>query len=380
MKSASAPLVVLAAGGTGGHMFPAEALAIELMARGIRLALFTDSRGGAFGGDQGIVDVHRLKAGAMAGKNPFKRIGSLFRLAQGYFQARALLKQLAPAVVVGFGGYASVPTMLAAKHPSIRRRTLIHEQNAVLGRGNRLIAQHVDCIATAFENVEGIASSNLNKMVRVGMPVRPAFLESRTSPYPELVEDGSIEILVLGGSQGAQVFARVVPAAIARVSESLRLRIRVSQQCRREDLDTVRTMYERMGVEAQVTMFFRDVPDRLAASHLLIARSGASTVAEIAMVGRPSLLVPYPYAADDHQMANARALAEAGAARVFPQPTFTPDALAACLEEIFASPEELYQAVENAWMLGQPEATEQLADLVCELIDSGARSVKDAAV
>lgn len=365
---AMAPLVVLAAGGTGGHMFPAESLASELMARGVRLALFTDRRGGAFGGTLDALEVHRLHAGAIAGGSLAQRAVSLYRLARGFLEARRLLQRLRPAAVVGFGGYASVPTMLAAAATRPRVRTVIHEQNAVLGRANRLAAGRVDRIATVFERTKGVPPAAAGKMVRVGMPVRAAFLKNRSAPYPELDQSGTIHILVLGGSQGAQVFARVVPVALARVSEALRLRIRVAQQCRREDLDTVRETYRSIGVEAQVSMFFRDVPERLAASHLLIARAGASTVAELAIVGRPAILVPYPYAADGHQAANALAAAEAGAAWVFPQSKFTPDALAEALDYVFAEPERLYQAVERAWTFGQPEAAERFADMVCELL------------
>ncbi len=367
MSAKSQPLVVLTAGGTGGHMFPAEALAAELGGRGLRLALVTDRRGGRFGGTAGAIEEYRVRSAGIAGKGVLQRLKGVFELGVGVIEARTLVRRLSPRVVVGFGGYASVPTMLAAGGRV--GRSVIHEQNAVLGRANRLLATRVDRIATAFVRLRGVPEAAAAKVVCVGMPVRPAIAAARTEPYPPLSADGPVNVLVLGGSQGARVFGRVVPAAITGLAEAWRRRIRIAQQCRPEDLAAVRDAYAAAGVEAELTTFFDDVPRRLAAAHLLITRAGASTVAEATTVGRPAILVPYPYAADDHQTANALAIEEAGAGWILAEPAFTPDALADRLTALLGSPAVLAAAAECAYQAGQPDAAQRLADVVCGLID-----------
>jgi UDP-N-acetylglucosamine--N-acetylmuramyl-(pentapeptide) pyrophosphoryl-undecaprenol N-acetylglucosamine transferase len=265
--------------------------------------------------------------------------------------------------------------LLAARWNGIP--TLIHEQNAVLGRANRLLSRRVDQIATSFERTRGIPSKVRGKVVRVGMPVRAPFASVRTRPYPGTEGNGSLGLLVLGGSQGARVFARVVPQAVERLAEEWRLRLKVFQQCRPEDAEEVRAMYARIGVEAELSTFFRDVPERMAAAHLLVARAGASTVGEVMAAGRPAILVPYPFAADDHQTANALAVEAAGAGWIFPQSNFTPDALAARLETLFASPEVLEEAALKALHASIPDAASRLADLTLSLagtcVDSRSR-------
>jgi len=362
------PLVVLAAGGTGGHVFPAEALAAELLTRGCRPALVTDRRGDDLGGTLAGVETHRIQAGGLAGKGLAARMRGGVELGLGTLQARRLLARLAPRVVIGFGGYASVPTMMAATLGGYR--TALHEQNAVLGRANRLLARRVGHIATSFDISEGIPPEAASRVVHTGMPVRADFTAARTRPYPSLDESGPVNILVLGGSQGARAFSEVIPEAMARLSVSLRRRLSIAQQCRPEDLDGARSVYDRAEIVADLAPFFDDVPSRMAEAHLLIARAGASTVAELTAVGRPAILVPYPFAIDDHQSANAHAVDEAGAGWLMPQDAFTAETLAARLEALFALPATLERAAACASDAGRPEAASRLADMVFELIGS----------
>jgi UDP-N-acetylglucosamine--N-acetylmuramyl-(pentapeptide) pyrophosphoryl-undecaprenol N-acetylglucosamine transferase len=368
MSAAARSLIVLAAGGTGGHMFPAEALAAELLGRDFDLALVTDRRGGGFRGALAAVQTHRIRAGGIAGKNFAARLKSAPDLAIGTLQARRLLKALTPGAVVGFGGYASVPTMLAAGFAGFK--TAIHEQNAILGRANRLLASRVQRIATSFEHSQGVSAAVGSKLVHTGMPVRPTIAAARERPYPTLAGDGPVCLLVLGGSQGARVLSEIVPAAVARLGEGLRRRLHIAQQCRSEDLTGARAAYDALGIAVELATFFDDVPDRLAAAHLLIARAGASTVAELTAVGRPAILVPYPFAIDDHQTANAHAIDEAGAGWLMPQPAFTPEALAARLESLLAVPAILEKAAACARAAGRPDAAQRLADMVSALVSS----------
>ncbi len=355
--------VVLAAGGTGGHVFPAEALASQLRERGIEPVLFTDRRGRSFGGD---IVVHRIRGGAITGTSTWGRMQSVCALAAGFAQAGWALRRMRPAAVVGFGGYASVPTVLAARAAGIP--VILHEQNAVLGRANRLLARRAQRIATAFQTVRAVPKGCEGKVVRVGMPVRPAFIRVRERGYQPPEPGAPIRLLVLGGSQGARVFSDVVPAAVDRLTARTRSRLAIAQQCRPENLLAVEDAYRRIGVTAELASFFDDIPQRLAAAHLLIARAGASTIAEITTVGCPAVLVPYPYAADDHQSANAQALAEQGGAWPVAQDTLTPEGLAARLEELLAKPELLAAAAHAARAAGYDRAAARLADLVLETI------------
>ena len=369
MTPARGPLVVLAAGGTGGHVFPAEALAAELRARGCRIVLVTDRRGGALGGDLNGFETHRVRAGGIAGKNFAARLRSAPALAVGTLQARRLLNRLDPDVVVGFGGYASVPTMVAASFGGFQ--TVIHEQNAVLGRANRLLAPRVARIATSFETSAGLPAGTAPKVVHTGMPIRPAIADMRERPYAAIGETGAINILVLGGSQGAHVFSRVVPEALRRLPETWRRRLRVVQQCRPEDLDGVRRAYGGMGIDAELASFFADVPERLAEAHVLIGRAGASTVAEVLAVGRPAILVPYPHAIDDHQSANAHAVDAAGGGWLMPEDAFAPETLAARLDSLFGLPQTLIKAAAAARAASRPDAARRLADSVRGLMPNG---------
>ncbi len=356
----TAPLVILAAGGTGGHVFPAQALAAALRRRAVRLATITDRRGDAFAD----MEVHRIAAGGIAGRGPLARAGAIAQLGHGTVQAIGLLRRLAPAVVVGFGGYASVPAVLAATWSG--RRTLIHEQNAVLGRANRLLAPRVDRIATAFETVQRIPAGA--RVVLVGTPVRPAFLDHVAAAYTPPVGDAPVRLLVLGGSQGAHVFSTLVPAAVAALPADFRARLRIVQQCRPEDLQAARAAYAAVDADVELATFFADVPARLRAAHLVIARAGASMVSELGVVGRPALLVPFPHAIDDHQTANARAVAAGGGAWVLEQASLTAAALADRLQTLVADPGALAAAAAAAARIGRPDAADRLADAVCALI------------
>ena len=361
----SGSLILLAAGGTGGHVFPAEALASALMERGHRLGLVTDRRGHAYGGTLGSLETFRIAAGGIAGRGVLSKVRAVAELGVGVIQARSLLKRLAPAAVVGFGGYASVPPMVAATWLGIP--TAIHEQNAVLGRANRLLAGRVGRIATSYANVLHVDPAWRAKISRTGMPVRAAIARLRDTPYPALGDSGPIRLLVLGGSQGARILSEVIPAALAALPEAVRTRLQVAQQCRPEDLEMVRAAYAGTGIDATLDSFFADVPERMSQAHLVIARSGASTVAELTALGRPAILVPYPHAIDDHQTANARAVDEAGGAWLMPQPAFTSDALAGRLDSLFTQPGTLARAAGCARAAGRPDAAALLADLVAAL-------------
>jgi UDP-N-acetylglucosamine--N-acetylmuramyl-(pentapeptide) pyrophosphoryl-undecaprenol N-acetylglucosamine transferase len=363
-------LVLLTAGGTGGHVFPAEALAGELLARGYQLGLVTDRRGQNYGGTLGSLATHRIAAGGLAGRRGLARLRAVVELGLGFLQARRLIKTLRPAAVIGFGGYASVPAMLAASMAGTP--TLLHEQNAVLGRANRLLAPRVTRIATCYPQVAHLAGAWQAKVVETGMPVRGAVLALRDQPYPQLTDGSPIRLLVLGGSQGARVLSQVVPAALSRLPDAVRRRIEISQQCRPEDLDAVRQAYVGTGITATLESFFHDVPQRLAEAHLVIARAGASTVAELTVLGRPALLVPYPHAIDDHQTANAHAVDEAGGGWLIPQGAFSAESLAARLESLFALPGSLIKAAACARAAARPDAARRLADQVTALISATA--------
>jgi UDP-N-acetylglucosamine--N-acetylmuramyl-(pentapeptide) pyrophosphoryl-undecaprenol N-acetylglucosamine transferase len=357
-------LIVLAAGGTGGHLFPAEALARELMARGYHVALVTDRRGQAFADKLGV-ELHRIRAGRL-GAGIASKIVAVAEMALGTIEAQRLLRRLAPACVAGFGGYPSVPTMIAATR--LKLPTLIHEQNALLGRANRLLAPRVARIATSFAETRGVRAPDRAKVTLTGNPVRPAITLMRGVGYPGFAdEDALFRILVLGGSQGARILGAVVPRALSLLDPALRNRLEVAQQARPEDLDAARRIYRDAGMPVELESFFDDVPARLASAHLVISRAGASSVAEIATVGRPAILVPFAAAAEDHQTLNARGFAAAGAAWVMSEREFTPEALAARLTALMAEPEQLARAASAAAAQGRPHAAHALAELVDQL-------------
>jgi len=361
-----APRVVLAAGGTGGHMFPAEALAGSLIARGVEVILMTDKRGQAFGDALPTVAVHRIRASRLP-RHTLDRVRAVVEMGLGGLEARRKLRELDPALVVGFGGYPSIPTILAA---SMRRIPIVlHEQNALLGRANRKLASRTRLIATSFETVvkvpEGVATE------LTGNPVRPGIIAMRNRAYAAPVKDGQFSLLVLGGSQGARIFSELVPAAVALLPGPTKSRITIVQQCRPEDIEQAAAAFRDAGVVAEVSTFFTDVPTRLGESHLVIARSGASTVAELAVVGRPAILVPYPFATDDHQSANAEAYAASGGGWVISQRVLTPRLLADRLTMLLTQPDILVRAAEASRRHGRPDAADRLAQVVMAQIGRG---------
>jgi UDP-N-acetylglucosamine--N-acetylmuramyl-(pentapeptide) pyrophosphoryl-undecaprenol N-acetylglucosamine transferase len=363
------PPFVLAAGGTGGHLFPAVALAGELVAVGRRVHLLTDSRADAFGALIPGVELHNVRAGRFGG-GAVRAAYGLAELAAGALQARRLLRRLAPAAVIGFGGYPSAPTMLAAA--SLGLPTLIHEQNAVLGRANRLLAPRVRRIATGFPETAGLRPGDHARAVHTGNPVRPAILALGDVGYSPPPPDGPIELLILGGSQGAHILAEIVPAALAMLPQALRRRLQVSQQARPEDIAAVVKGYGEAEISAEIEGFFADVPQRLARAHLAICRAGASTVAELAAIGRPALLIPYPYATDNHQAANARAFAGAGGGRVIQQAGLHGEALSAAIGKLLEDGAALTLMAQRAAAFGRRDAARQLALLALALEPGGA--------
>ncbi|HUC11571.1 MAG TPA: undecaprenyldiphospho-muramoylpentapeptide beta-N-acetylglucosaminyltransferase [Stellaceae bacterium] len=360
---------VLAAGGTGGHLFPAEALAAELVELGADVRLLTDSRMHALTAAIVGVKFHLVRAGRFGG-GPMRAVWGLTELATGTWQARRLLRRLRPAAVIGFGGYPSVPTMLAAY--SLGLPTLIHEQNAVLGRANRLLAPIARRIATGFPETARLRAADRARTVCTGNPVRPAILVAGNIAYAPPSPDGTVELLVVGGSQGAHILAEIVPAAVAMLPAALRQRLRVSQQARPEDQAGVTAAYAKAGICAEIAGFFADVPQRLARAHLAICRAGASTVAELAALGRPAVLIPYPYATDDHQTANARAFAAAGGGAVIAQSDLRAETLAAELDRLLGEGSTLSLMARRAAAFGRRDAARQLASLALALVPGAA--------
>lgn len=359
---AAPPVVLLAAGGTGGHLFPAEALARALAARGIVVDLATDERATRYGAAFPARQTHIVASDTFRGRDPVSVARTLFRLAAGFVAAWRMLGRVRPAAVVGFGGYPSIPPVLAASLRGIP--TVIHEQNGVPGRANRLLARRATAIATGFRDSMAGEPALAAKATHTGNPVRPAVLAAMETPYDPPRADGPLRLVVFGGSQGARVMADVVPPAMEHLDPALRKRVVIVQQARDEDLVRAKELYAQHGVAAEVSPFFADLPARMAAAHLVVARAGASTVAELSVVGRPAILVPLPHALDQDQMANARALADAGGALVMPQDGFTPRRLAEELTAFAAAPGRLAGMAEAARGFGAPDAAERLADLV----------------
>jgi UDP-N-acetylglucosamine--N-acetylmuramyl-(pentapeptide) pyrophosphoryl-undecaprenol N-acetylglucosamine transferase len=352
---------VLAAGGTGGHMIPAHALAEELLARGHRVALITDDRGARIPGLFDNVQVHILPAGRLSG-GPIGWFRAVRSIATGRAMALRLYETFLPSAVIGFGGYPALPALLAARRDRIP--TLIHEQNAVLGRVNRLMAGKVDAIGTAYRHVQRLPAKAADKVHLVGNPVRDEVLALRDQPFPPLTDDGVFRLLDTGGSQGASILSQVVPDGLGLLPEHFRRRLQVTQQCREEDIEAVRARYAALGIAADLATYLPDLPERLAWSHLVIGRAGASTIAELTAAGRPAILVPLPSATDDHQTYNAREMAKAGGARMIAQGKFTPIELAKQMQKLGLEPAALAKAAERARSAGRPDAARALADLV----------------
>ena len=342
-------------------MLPAYALAGELISRGHRVALVSDDRGLKIPGGPPEMETHVLPAGRVSG-GPVGWIKAALAIRKGRRMAIDLIDEFDPAVVVGFGGYPSLPSLLAAG--AMKRPRVLHEQNAVLGRVNRMMAPRVDAVAVAYHNIQRFPAGHELKKHITGNPVRDEIVAIREEGFPPLPEDGIVRLLVVGGSLGATVLSEVVPAAIAMLPPALLSRLQVVQQCREADLETVRGKYAELGVAAECAPYIKDFPERLRWAHLVIARAGASTVAELACAGRPAIFVPYPSAMDDHQTYNVVDLVEAGGAIAFRQPDFTPAEVAKHIQRMALEPGALENAAERAASCGLPDATRDLADLV----------------
>ena len=360
--------IVLSAGGTGGHLFPAQALAAELVKRGRNIVVMTDARFANY--------ATQFPGAAIATvpSSPFNAITAPFKIAAGIVVALAKLMKLKPAAVIGFGGYPSVPVMLAAT--SLRLPTAIIEQNAVVGRANRLVMDRVKTVAAAFP-IARFAPRDKSKIVLTGNPLRPEVEALWGASYNVPVASGPIRLLVFGGSQGARALSEVVPAALTRLPQDMKMRLTVVQQCRPEDMEQVRQVYANAEIRCQLESFFSDLPQRMAESHLVIARSGAGTVAELMAIGRPAILVPLPGALDDNQAPNADILDRAGAGWKIRQSDLTPDSLAQMIIQIFADPLALARRATAAHALATPNAAARLADVVDDLVNPSSK--KEAA-
>lgn len=350
--------ILLAAGGTGGHLFPAEALAHELAARGWAVHLATDDRAGRFAGRFPAVAIHPVASATIGSRNPLALVRSAWAIWRGVRQASAVIAKIGPKAVVGFGGYPTLPPVYAATRRGVP--TLIHEQNAVMGRANRALAARVTAIAGGFLKASGPYAG---KIVETGNPVRQAVLDAADVPYAVPQPGGPLRLLVFGGSQGARYFSDTVPEAVARLPEAQRARLHIVQQARAEDEARVRARYAALAVDAEVAPFFSDLPARMAAAHLVVARSGASTVLELSVIGRPGLLVPLPHALDDDQGHNAQLLVDAGAAVMRRQPGLDADALAGELECLLSDGDRLSSMAAGALSVGRRNAAQLLADL-----------------
>jgi UDP-N-acetylglucosamine--N-acetylmuramyl-(pentapeptide) pyrophosphoryl-undecaprenol N-acetylglucosamine transferase len=355
--------ILLAAGGTGGHLFPAQALADALIKRGAAIELATDTRAAHF--QFPARNVHLIPSATVRGRNPIALARTAAMLLLGTAKAWSMLGRVRPAVVVGFGGYPTVPPLMAATLRGIP--TVLHEQNGVMGRANRLLAARVTAIATGFRTLAKLDPRLTSKITFTGNPVRREVIAAAAVPYAAPQPGGKLNLLVFGGSQGARVMAEIVPPAIERLAADLRARLVLVQQARAEDLDTVRAAYSQLGVASDCAPFFSDLPARMASAHLVISRSGASTVAELSAIGRPAILVPLPHSLDQDQFVNAGVLADAGGALRIEQHDLTPERLAAEIAGLAADPARLSRMAQAAKSAGTTDAAERLADMVMKV-------------
>ncbi|MCA3255383.1 MAG: undecaprenyldiphospho-muramoylpentapeptide beta-N-acetylglucosaminyltransferase [Alphaproteobacteria bacterium] len=369
------PHIVVAAGGTGGHMVPAHVLVETLRLRGWTATLITDERGLKYPGLFEGCDRHVIPAASIGGRNPLAWAKAAATILKGRAAARRLYRGRRPSLVAGFGGYPAFPALLGALADGIP--TLIHDQNAVLGRVNRLLAGRVDAIATAYPDVQRLDPKHAAKATLVGNPVREDIVALGGQPYPPT--DGVLQLLVVGGSQGATALSRVVPLAVEGLSDEVRARLSITQQCRPEDVETVAAAYRRLGIPARTAAFIGDMAAEIGKAHLVIARSGASTVSELAVAGRPAIFVPLPTSMDNHQVFNTAEMTKAGGACMIHQSDFTPERLAPKLEGLFTKPETLATAAAAARSVGRPDAGARLADLVERLAGRAADASKAAA-
>ena len=353
--------IAISAGGTGGHMSPAAALAKDLLGRGFRVELLTDDRGMAYAKMFDNIKIHTVKSGTM-GKGVMGKLKGMMNLGLGITHAFGLVQSLKPDLVIGFGGYPSFPGVYAAQKLDIP--TIIHEQNAIIGRANAMLAPHAERIALSLPYQSGLDREDTFRTVITGNPVRQAISALHELDYEAPADDGEFRILVMGGSLGANVFSNVVPQTLAQLPSEYRERLNIVQQCREEDLDTVEQIYKDANIEAHLATFFDDVAKELANAHLVIARSGASTVAEISIAGRPAIYVPYPHHADQQQKKNADAIADEGGAWVMTEDGFTQDALLTRIQTFMQNPQSLSETASRAKQCGKPDAAKKLGNLV----------------
>jgi UDP-N-acetylglucosamine--N-acetylmuramyl-(pentapeptide) pyrophosphoryl-undecaprenol N-acetylglucosamine transferase len=357
---------MLAAGGTGGHLFPAFALAEELGRRGMVVDLATDMRGDRYGTGFPARKVHQIPSATLAGRSPVAAAKTALTLANGVRIAAKVMKEVGPAAVVGFGGYPTFPPIIAAGLKGIP--TALHEQNAVLGRANKMLASRVWVIATSFEHTKLLEGALAQKARFTGNPVREVVQQAANQPYRMVGPNDPFRLVVFGGSQGARFFSEAVPPALAQLPAELRDRLEVVQQAREEDIEAARAAYAHAGIKAYLQTFFQDLPQHMAMANLVIGRAGASTVAELTVLGRPSLLVPLPHAIDNDQLNNAMRLAESGGCWCIEQKSLSPERLAGDVALLMSHPEKLAAAAAAAKAQGRPDAVARLADLVEELM------------
>ncbi|MEE8371558.1 MAG: undecaprenyldiphospho-muramoylpentapeptide beta-N-acetylglucosaminyltransferase [Sphingomonadales bacterium] len=361
--------IVLAAGGTGGHMFPAASLARELMRRKYKVSIITDQRGLRYPGLLKGIDHQVVSSASLSGSGFMGKLEGLLGVFGGIFESARILRRGKVKMVVGFGGYPALPTLAAAW--LLRKPYILHEQNSVLGRVNRLFAARSKVVAASFAHTHRVPARARGKTVVTGNPVRQEIAAIGAADYPKLTEDSMLRMLIIGGSQGARIFSDIVPQAISLLPASQRQRIQVTQQCRVEDIERVAKTYDAFGIHAEVSPFFKDIPGRLRWAHLVLARAGATTVAELTAAGRPAILVPITGAADDHQRINAEALAEGGGGWLISEAEFNAANLAKHLIRLSSRVEELKKAAEAALSLARPAATKSLADIVEQPLKKG---------
>lgn len=360
-KKQDKPLIILTAGGTGGHVYPAESLAEELIKRGYRLALVTDKRGkDNYKGKLGEIPNYAVFAGALVGKSKFFKIKSLFKTCLGIIQAGYIILKNKPKCVVGFGGYASFPCCMAAILLGVD--LVIHEQNSVMSRTNRFLSKHATLIAQSFKNVKYTPAQI--KTILTGMPIRKAIIDIKDVPYPSLEKDDKAQIMILGGSQGAKVFGDIFPEAVKKLDKDLQKKLKIYQQCRECDIKDVKSKYKGIDCDVVVSHYFDNMPELYSKTHLILSRAGASSVSEIAVVGIPSILVPLPIAADDHQTYNASEIGNANAGIVIKQKDFTVAKITGLLNDLLGDYEALQIMSKNASRVGIVDAAERFADAI----------------
>jgi UDP-N-acetylglucosamine--N-acetylmuramyl-(pentapeptide) pyrophosphoryl-undecaprenol N-acetylglucosamine transferase len=369
--------IMLSAGGTGGHLFPAQALGEELIRRGWDVDLITDTRGNVFGAEFPARSIYKVPAANFKGRSPIEAMGTLGTLGNGFQAAYRIMGEAAPKAIIGFGGYPTLAPLLAAIGRGIP--SAIHEQNSVMGQANRFLAPMVKAIACSFENTKYLEGKLLAKARLTGTPLRSAVHELRNIPYRPPSSQAQLNLLVFGGSQGAKYFSDIVPQAIQILPTPMRDRLFVMQQCREEDIDSVFEIYESAGVAAELATFFEDLPNRMSNSHLVLARSGATTVAELCALGRPAILVPLPHAKDNDQLENATRLEAAGGGWCLPQATLTTEQLAATIKRLLEDPTALVKAATGAHALANYHAVENLAELMEDLADKHVLATNAAA-